>query len=283
MKLFCYKNRPVHLGPYPLERLRRQREKLYLAAVPEMKPVSYVDEVEPESLTNAMTRYIGMLDVVRDGTVTPAKAEMPDDPQERSDHLKAAAYYYDATMMGVCELPKEALLAEPMCNPAVAGLAAKLEKGQPKTFAAGIDVIYADVLESARKQLGPVDHHTHAIVMLVEYTRDPSPDEPGKEWFHDAQAQRAGVLAANTAVLLSSHIPPLGYETRDFHMGAYPFEKLKRVETPTTFIDEPRVPRFPKILPMSPNTARAKKSARLHYSNRRRADVGFLAELAAAL
>ena len=31
-----------------------------------------------------------------------------------------------------------------------------------------------------------------------------------------------------------------------FHLGAYPFEKLKRRDETTTFIDEPRVPRFPK-------------------------------------
>ena len=335
MKLFSYKNRPVHLGPYPLERLRRQREMPDLAAVPAMQPVSYVDASDPEALANAMARYIGMLDVVRDGAVTALKAEIPDDRQERSNHLKAAGCYYDATMMGICALPREALLAEPIRNPAVAGLVAELEKGQPKTFAAGIDVIYADVLESARKQLGPIDHHGHAIVILIEHTRDPRPDEPGTDWFQDAQAQRAGVLAANTAVLLSSYIRLLGYEARshtvacsdvdlgklavaaglarvergrlvnpyvserfglavvtttlalapdqplavrggvrtlgshgpswwlgkgtaknafnrvpyknrEFHMGAYPFERLKRVETPTTFIDEPRVPRFPK-------------------------------------
>ncbi len=332
MKLFSYKNRPVHLGPYPAERLRRQQATPDLRAVPPMRPVSYDDVENPEALTNAMTRYIGMLDVVRDGAVTPLKAEIPDAPQERSNHLKAAGYYYDATMTGICALPREALLAEAIRNPAVAGLVAELEKGQPKTFAAGIDVIYADVLESARRQLGPIDHHTHAVVILIEHTRDPRPDEPGTEWFQDAQPQRAGVLAANTAVLLSSYVRLLGYEarshtvtcsdvdlgklavaaglarvekgrivnpyvadrfglavvtttlalapdrplvargriggggpawwlgknttknafnrvpykTREFHMGAYPFERLKRVEAPTTFIDEPRVPRFPK-------------------------------------
>lgn len=335
MKLFSYAKRPVHLGPYPLERLKRQQTMPDLSAVPTMRPVSYVDETNPESLTNAMTRYIGMMDIVRDGAVTPLKAEIPDDTDERSTHLKAAGYYYDATQMGVCALPKTALLSSPIRNPNLAGLVAELEKGQPKTFAAGIDLIYADVLESARRQLGRVDHHTHALVILVEHTRDPRDGEPGTEWFHDTQNQRAGVLSANTAVLLSSYLRLLGYEARahtvtssevdlgklavasglvrvaagrlanpyvgdrfslavvtttlelapdlplapqgfaararshgpawwlgkgtdkragnrvpyagrDFHMGAYPYEKLKRTETPTTFIDEPRVPRFPK-------------------------------------
>ena len=308
-----------------------------LAAVPLMQPVSFIDERNPHSLTNAMTRYIGMFDVVRDGAVTPHEAEIPDDPRERSEHLKAAGYYYDATMVGIAAMPAEAILATPIRNPTMPALVAELEQGQPKTFAAGIDVIYADVLESARKTLGPVNDHTHALVFLVEYTRDPNADEPGTDWFADTQAQRAGLLAANTAILLSSYIRLLGYSARahtvtssdvdlnklavaaglarvnaqgnaienpyvgsrfglaavtttltlepdlslaqpqladrlrshgpawwlgkgtvknafnrvpyarrPFHLGAYPFETLKRRDETTTFIDEPRVPRFPK-------------------------------------
>ncbi|MEM9751276.1 MAG: reductive dehalogenase, partial [Pseudomonadota bacterium] len=36
------------------------------------------------------------------------------------------------------------------------------------------------------------------------------------------------------------------YANRKFKDGAYPFETIKRVDTPTTFIDEPRVARVPK-------------------------------------
>ena len=109
---------------------------------------------------------------------------------------------------------KQRLLETPIRNPSLPVLVAELEKGQPKSFAAGIDVIYADVLDSARKTLGPIPHHTHALVFLVEYTRDPTPSEPGTDWFTDSQAQRAGLLAANTAILLSSYIRLLGYEAR---------------------------------------------------------------------
>ncbi len=339
MKMFSYRKRPVHLGPYPMELIPRQSAIPDMSALSPFEPVSYTDEARPESLIHAMGRYIGMFDVVRDGAVMPL-ADVPSDPQERSDHLKAAGYYYDATQMAICPLLPDMHLATPVRNPAIAGLVAELEKGQPKTFTAGIDVIYSDVLELARKQLGPVTHHTHAIVILIEYTRDPRLDEPGTEWFVDTQAQRAGVLGANAAIILSSYLRTLGFEARahtvttsevdlnrlavasglarlarrngktviehpyigsrfglaavtttmelapdkplappagivsrlnshgpawwlgkgtaksafnrepygkrDFYMGAYPFEKLKRVETPTTFIDEPRVPRFPK-------------------------------------
>jgi len=36
------------------------------------------------------------------------------------------------------------------------------------------------------------------------------------------------------------------FKTRAFHLGPHPFEKLKRVEKPTTYIDEPNVARVPK-------------------------------------
>jgi hypothetical protein len=78
----------VHLGPYPLERLPRQPAVADLGQVPPMRPLSFVDP-NPESLTNAMRRYIGMFDAVRDGAIGTQKAEIPGDPQERTNHLKS--------------------------------------------------------------------------------------------------------------------------------------------------------------------------------------------------
>ncbi|MGW8270243.1 MAG: 2Fe-2S iron-sulfur cluster-binding protein [Burkholderiales bacterium] len=337
MRLFSNKNRPFHLGPYPLERLRRGAGRPDLARLPQMQALSF-DDPNPASLAHAMKRFIAMFDVVRDGATGP-RAEIPDDLLERTSHLKGAGYYFDATMVGACALPRDALLATPIRNPMVDEIAAELEHSVPKSFAAGMDMILADVKDSARKKLEPIDRHTHALVFLVEYTRDPRPGEPGTEWLANTQAQRAAVLAAQTAVLLSTYLRMLGFEARahsattsevdlgrlavaaglaaleqrngaqalrnpyigtrfglaavtttlalapdaplavrapldalgshgprwwlgigtskgalnrdpyakrEFRMGPLPFEKLKRVDRPTTFIDHARVPRFPK-------------------------------------
>ncbi|HEX6318519.1 MAG TPA: hypothetical protein VFZ84_06565, partial [Burkholderiales bacterium] len=150
MRLFSYKDRPVHLGPYRLERLKRRAAPPELSQVAPMRPLSFVDEANPESLVNAMTRYMGMLDAVREGRTAPLKAEIPEDPQERSNHLKAAGYYFDASMVGACHLSQDAFLETPFRNPALDGLAEELGRGQPKSFAAGIDVVYADTLDAAR-------------------------------------------------------------------------------------------------------------------------------------
>jgi reductive dehalogenase len=334
MRLFSYRDRPVHLGPFPLERLARAAAPPDLARGPPMRSLAF-DDPNPESIVNAMARYMAMLDAVRDGRPAPLPAEIPADPQERSNHLKAAGYYFDASQVGVCALPPEALLPEPIRNPGLDAIVEELEKGQPKSFAAGIDVIYADVLDSARTRPTPIPHHRHALVFLVEYTRDPWPGERGTDWIRGSQPHRAAVLTAQTAVLLATYLRMLGFEARahtasssdvdlgklavaaglarvadgalanpyvgtrfglaavtttlelapdaplaepsfgdrlrshgpawwlgkgtlrnafnrepyrhrEFRMGAFPFEKLKRVEAPTTFIDAARVPRFPK-------------------------------------
>jgi reductive dehalogenase len=339
MRFFSYRNRPVHLGPYPLERLKRSHALPDLSGIPAPVGLPFEDASRPESLTHAMARFVGMFDVIRDGSVAKDAGEIPADPSERANHFKAAAYYSDSSMVGICQVPPGALLAQPIRNPMVKILAEELEHSQPKSFAAGIDMILADVLDSARKIHAPIDDHTHAIVLLVEYPRDPRADEAGAEWIVNTQAQRAATLSAQTAVLLSTYLRMLGhqarahtatcsdvhlgklavaaglveittpsgvvelvcpyvgtryglaavtttldmtcdlplaaggmadkvrshgpawwvgkgtlksalnrepYQSRDFKMGPQPFEKLKRRDTPTTFIDHERVPRFPK-------------------------------------
>ena len=158
MRLFSTRDRPVHLGPYPLERLARSSAVPDLAALPAMQPLAF-EHADALSLVHAMAPYMAMFDLVRDGASNPQRAEVPDDPVERTQHLKAAGYYFDAAMMAVCALPAGALLDEPIRNPRVAALGEALQRSQPKSFAAGMDMILADVIESARCEHGPVAHH----------------------------------------------------------------------------------------------------------------------------
>ena len=338
MRLFSYKNRPFHLGPYPLERLPRVEHPVDLSAVPPMQPLSFHRE-EDASLVNAMRRYQAMLDAIRDGLVKKERAVIPDDLQERARHLKSFGYYQDASQVGVCELTPEMFLPEPIANPDIDGLTELLRTQQTKTLAAGIDVIMAELRESMNAPPTSVAHHSHALVFLVEHPREPGADEAGCEWLADSMAQRTCVRAAETAAILSNYIRLLGYEARGhsescsdvdlnklavaaglalveqgahgpmltnpytgsrfgvcavttpleiapdrplavaglmerWHShgpawqlgmgfarnrfnqlayrkrryvdGAYPFENSRRVDTPTTLIDEPRIPRVPK-------------------------------------
>jgi len=334
MRFFSSKDRPVHMGPYPTERLARLDKTPDLSSVPSSIQLSFDRQSDPQSIVNAMREHQAMLDAIRDGLINKTKADAPVDRHERAEHLKAFGYFSDAAIVGCCELPSEALLNQPHTNPDVAQLAQDLKTRQTKTLAAGIDLIMADLKESMEAPPTDIEGHTHALVFLYENPRDPDDDEIGTGWIKDAQAHRAGLLAAETAVVLANYLRVLGYEAcghtvssadvdlnklavaaglatvedgvlhhpyvgtrfglaavtttfevasdvpldsmikqpksafgagwklgtsssknainakpyakRRFVDGAHPFENLRRVDTPTTYIDEPNVARVPK-------------------------------------
>ncbi len=334
IKFFSSKSRAVHLGPYPLERL--VRAKLGdLTQVPKDAPLSFHRPQQPESIVNAMGEFQAMMDALRDGLVKPVMSEVPSDPMERSNHLKAFGYFNDASMVGIGPLSAEAVLDQPRRNPDIDRLSEALRTRQTKTLASGIDVIMADLKDSMQAAPSSIAGHTHSIVIAIEHMRDPERGEPGSDWILDAQDHRASLLATENAIVLANYLRLLGfgakahtpassdvdlnrlsvaaglttvhdgavvapwlgarfglavvttdmalhndgalaplakqpwnqthgpawwlgsgsiksalnqdpYRNRDYVKGAHPFERLKRVDSPTTYIDEDRVARVPK-------------------------------------
>ena len=109
MKLFSHKDRPVHLGPYPLERLPR-------LADPAAPPPSIDGNRPPEERTegprgaaHAYTLYLDLFDAQRRGELSE-RAPIPDDPIERTHNIKGGLYFLDADMVGVGLIPDEAWL-----------------------------------------------------------------------------------------------------------------------------------------------------------------------------
>ncbi len=339
MKLFSTKRRPGYLGPFPDERLPRV-DHVDFASVPAMTPVVFRDSQHPLKLSNSMALFIAMLDTIRNGIVNPAKGELPDSPTERSRNVKGAGYFNDAAIVGICKIPQESRLVNTLVNDDIGALADLLETTQVKALASGIDQIMAQLKEAVRAPKTSIDHHTHAVVFLYEYPRDPEPDEPGGEWIAGTNPQRAALRAAETAAVYANYYRLLGHDTRAhsattsdvdlnvlavaaglatvktsegqtvlsnpflgsnygvaaltttlelepdrplapdasaegfsyriglgtarsagtarpyakrrFVDGAYPFETIKRVKTPTTFIDEANVARVPKRTDMFP-------------------------------
>ena len=96
MKLFSSKSRPMHLGPFPLERLRRlhaPHDQLPDTPIPVLR---FERPETPQSICNAMAPFQAMMDVLRDGPINTAGAVIPDSPVERANHLKSFGYYNDA-------------------------------------------------------------------------------------------------------------------------------------------------------------------------------------------
>ncbi|WP_417588995.1 reductive dehalogenase [Pararhodobacter oceanensis] len=334
-QIFSTRGRPFHLGSFPFERLARRDQAADLSGTPPCDPVSFDHTTTPRSLVNAMRDYQAMLDVLRGGLPSSQKAGCPDDPQERARHIKSYGYFQNVPMVGIGRFDSSLKLEQPFANPEIDRLAEDLKTKQVKSLASGIDVIMADLKESVSAPPQPVDGHTHAIVFLYNYNRDPAPDEPGYSWIGDAQAQKACLLGTEAAVVIASYLRILGYDakahsgassevdlnklavaaglavvengklvnpfvgerfqlvaiTTNFNMatdtplapmseqpkdlmsgwawklgkgsakngrtldpyakrrytdGLHPFEKLRRVDKPTTFIDEERVARVPK-------------------------------------
>ncbi|MEM7545934.1 MAG: reductive dehalogenase domain-containing protein [Pseudomonadota bacterium] len=213
MRLRSYRKRPFHLGPYPLERLKRGNDP-DLTNVPPFRPLTMKREAEPASVINAMTDYEAVLDAIRDGIVKPTKGVLPEDLTERANHLKSFGYYCDASQAGTCSLTPEMFLDTPVVNPDVARLAEDMKTRQTKTLASGIDVIMADLKDAMSRPPSTVTHHSHALVLLFEYPRDPKPDEPGASWITDAQAERACLRGAEVGAIIANYIRLLGYEAR---------------------------------------------------------------------
>ena len=223
-KFFSDKHRPVHLGPFPLERLSRG-EMPGLSALPKDEPVSFDGET-PDALVNAMSDYQAMMDAIRDGMVNRVRSDIPGDLQERANHLKGFGYFSDASMVGIGPLSDDARRATPLRNSEIDRLARHLSTRQTKTLASGIDMIMADLKESMAAPPSDISAHTTALVVLNEAPRAPWPDEPGAEWLRDARQPAAALRAAETAVVLANYIRLLGWDARahtvtstDVHLG----------------------------------------------------------------
>jgi len=214
IRFFSDKDRPVHMGPYPTERLARVDHMPDLSDVPIAKQLSFDRPDDPRSIINAMREHQAMLDAIRDGLINKAVADAPTDLEERAHHLKAFGYFADAAIVGTCALPQEALLDQPYINADVARLSHDLKTRQTKTLASGIDMIMADLKESMEAPQTGIADHTHALVFMYENPRAPLLDEPGTGWIADAQRHRAGLLAAETAVVLANYLRLLGYASR---------------------------------------------------------------------
>ena len=212
-RLFSSKSRPVHYGLYPLHRLKRVDQFGSLADVTSAE-ISFSRPQDPHSIVNAMSDHQAMLDTIRDGLVNGARADIPEDPETRSQHLKSFGYFNDASMVGIGPLVDDGWLPAPRLNPAIDALADMVQTTQTKTLAAGIDQIMADLKDSIAAPPRAIGHHRSVMTIVYEYYRDPRPDEPGSSWIQDAQAQRACLLASENAAVIANYMRLLGYDAK---------------------------------------------------------------------
>ena len=174
MRLFSHRRRPVHLGPFPLERLPRGRE---IAGGKTGTLAGDGRASSEDSVAHAFPEYQKLFASFFDGKIAPAKAPIPDDPVVRADNLKAAAYFLDVAQAATCEIPADAWLA------------------------------------------GDPPGHTHALVFLVEFGREPLRGDPGEAWIRGSQVARGDLRAAEVAVVMAGYLRNMGYSARGHVTG----------------------------------------------------------------
>jgi reductive dehalogenase len=104
MRMYSHRQRPYHLGAFPLERLRRAGpDEAIDAAAPGLQPADR-EAANGDAIAHAIPEYTELFRQFLEGPTAPAHAPVPDDPVARANNLKASAYFLDACMAGVCTL-----------------------------------------------------------------------------------------------------------------------------------------------------------------------------------
>ncbi|MDH4189174.1 MAG: Fe-S protein [Betaproteobacteria bacterium] len=103
------KDRPFHFGPFPLESLPRddrvlERERL---SPPQTPAPSLPSET---LLTRAADHYREVFTRFAEGPVAPTRAPLPGELEPRVADIKGAAYFMDASQVGICRVPDSAWL-----------------------------------------------------------------------------------------------------------------------------------------------------------------------------
>lgn len=177
MRLYSHRDRPVHLGPYPLEHLRRIAEPVSVPNGSTAQQPSDNRLASSASALPAICEYLELFKGLLDGPVAPQVAPVPSDRSARAHNLKASAYFLDASLAGVCRItPKD-----------------------------GTDL---------------PRHHTHALVFLVEFGREPWAGDPGESWIAGTNATRTDMRAAEIASVLAGYVRWMGFAARGHVHGA---------------------------------------------------------------
>lgn len=181
MRLFSNKRRPVHLGPFMLERLPRLpdalSEPVNLAAYGG-GPSPDRPSTGPWSVTPSVRKYADLFDQLRDGGVAETRAPIPDDPAVLADNLKAGAYFLDMDQVATARIPDAAWIGT-----AVPG-------------------------------------HQFAIVLMVEWSKQAESGRPGADWVNESVREISEMRAAEVAAITAGYIRQLGWSARSHAVSA---------------------------------------------------------------
>jgi ferredoxin len=291
--------RPIELGPYPLERLKRDAaaEGAEAAFPPKDEPLNFSDAAAP--LVKAARTHLDAYQALQSPEPFAQKAPVPDDLALRTRDIKGAGYFLDASQIGVCDIPDNAWLnSDGGHTHAVVVLAeysGAIDDGnQAKDWLVGNEHLMATLRAAQIAAMGFAAraHWTGASEIGLEKLavlaglalRD------GERFVNPFLDDRFALAVVTTGYELATDLPlhasagngcDLHYffglsgavsgaerwrrARRPSHLGPYPVETVKRTDKITTQIFEDEVPRVPSRANMYVRTALgdlSKKAAR---------------------
>jgi ferredoxin len=285
MEIFSGKNRAVHLGRYPVERLGRGPVS--------PAPLSALEgsgrKPAENGLSGHIANYYDLFAPLRDGEVADKTAPLPDDGEAVANEIKASAVFLDATAVGICGItgtngvhqPRKAIVlavevprAIEADNPAggwtrdSGGDLAALRAGEIAISLAGyirrlgypakahsefdteVDLaalsVHAGVcVQTEGRLVLPFAARGFALAAIVT-TYPVALDAPIK-----ARSGLSKFFAESLPMWLGKGGVQSGptrarLTRRATHLSIYEMEKIKRVEKTTTLIFEDEIPRVPK-------------------------------------
>jgi len=213
MRLYSYKKRPVHMGPLPLETLKRSNESIDLSLVNTRPQLNYDMPENPNSLINAMRLYAAYTDAARNGHTSDQQPELPTSLSERANLVKSFGYFMDASQVGCCSLSSKLILSKPYTNKDLESIHTEL--GQLPADRPGFHHHIAHGLQHGIDQNNEaISEHTHTVVLIYSYSRELKSSESAFEWLHQSGRHCASIRAAETAVVLANYLRAIGFEAR---------------------------------------------------------------------
>jgi len=195
------------LDPYPVERLKRVDTPTTLVRDEEIQRVDeresgfnrasrgdfgpYLQKERPRfvmkhPLSGALGQMqLNLVDFV-DGKTAPQKAPIPDDPVIMARHIKEAAYFLRADIVGICALPPYAVYTNSMAT----GEAVELD-------------------------------HKFAIAIIVDQDWKTADATVGNDWISNSMSFMAYSASGFIACILADYIRRLGYPARAHHARDY--------------------------------------------------------------
>jgi len=104
------KNRPFHLGTYPLEVLDRD-ETVIAVESDRPKAAGKAAAAAKGELGKAAVKYRDLFTRFIEGEAVEKEAPVPTDLERRAVDIKGCAYFMDASQVGICRIPDNAWLA----------------------------------------------------------------------------------------------------------------------------------------------------------------------------